>query len=60
MHLSSSIIVLAAALSSVLVRGHVEMAYPPPRGSKHNTGYQPIDYNLNAPLSSLVSRVLVK
>lgn len=34
--------------------GHVEMSYPPPRGSKHNTMYQPVDYNLNAPLSSLV------
>jgi hypothetical protein len=43
-------LLLAVTISSA----HMEMKYPPPRGSQHNQLYHPIDYNNNAPLSSLV------
>ena len=45
---------LSLVLLCIIVNAHVLMKYPPARGYKGNPSYQPIDYDLTAPLASLV------
>lgn len=52
MNLLRSIVIIF--IESQLILAHMLMKSPPPRGYKNNPSYPAIDYDLNAPLPSLV------